>query len=235
MPSDFTYIHAAAIALIFVCWLGYGHLLALFGRGSLNSQLIVVRQQWLTSATYRPAKPFDAVLLGHIINSIAFFGSATLIVLAGIISSFANLKSVHATASELHFIEQTSLELFAMKLGLVSLVIAKCFFSFTYALRKLIYTIALIGALPDASENCPKLGTMVDASATVLSEAIKTFNFGIRGYYYAIATVCLLISPEACLAATILVSAILLYRQLATPTSRAIQIYADAAKSLQRE
>lgn len=234
LPSDFTSLHALAICLLFGFWFAYTQILKLFARGSLNTQLEVVRNHWLTAASMRDAKPFDAVLLGHITNSIAFFGSATMIVLAGIITAFANVKTIHGTISEIHFIGQTSLELFAVQVGLLTIVLAISFFSFTYALRKLIYVIALVGALPDASQTRDPHETMIKGAATVLSEAIKTFNFGIRGYYYFVAALCLFISPYACLAMTTIMTGALFYRQLATPTARAIRDYVEAAKSIER-
>ena len=54
---------------------------------------------------------------------------------------------------------------------------------------------------------------MVDAVMTVLSEAIRTLNFGIRGYYFVIAALCLLISPTICIVATVVATAELFYRQ----------------------
>ncbi|MEM7776590.1 MAG: DUF599 family protein [Pseudomonadota bacterium] len=234
LPDDFELAHAVAIVLLFVCWFGYAHVLSIVGRGSLNSQLEVVRRLWMSAATRRPAKPFDAVLLGNMMNSIAFFGSATLIVLAGVLSIFTNIKVIHQTISELKVGRGSSLELFALETGLLAFVLVLCFLSYTYALRKLIYTTALIGALPDVSEECPTHDTMVDAATTVLSEAIRTLNFGIRGYYYTIATLCIFVSPYACMFATLVATAVLFYRQLRTPTARAIQAYVDAAKSLER-
>ncbi len=229
LPSDFSLLHAVAIILIVVCWFGYSRLLATIARGSLNSQLAFIRQDWIKATTQRPGCPFDAIMLGHIVNALAFFGSGTLLVLAGMISTFAGAQSIHATLSELHFIAPASLELFALLLGLLTLVIALCFFSFTYALRKLTYTIALVAALPEDRKDCPAHDAMVEAASLVLSEAIKTFNFGIRGYYYAIAALCLIASPVASIIASLLVTAILLYRQLATPTARAIRDYVEAA------
>lgn len=234
LPGDFSLLHALAIILIAACWFSYSFLLARFGRGSLNSQLVFVRQDWMRARALRGGSPFDAVLLGHIVNSLAFFGSATLIVLAGLISTFANVKALHETMSQLHFIAPTSLELFALLFGFLILVVALCFFSFTYALRKLIYTIALVGALPDGPHKGPEHEAMISAASIVLSEAIKTFNFGIRGYYYAVASLCLVASPYLSIACSVLVTAILVYRQLATPTSQAIQAYVEAAKSAKR-
>ena len=79
-------------------------------------------------------------------------------------------------------------------------------------------------------DNCPTQDRLINGLNVVLSEAIKTFNFGIRGYYYAIASICLFISPLACILATITVTSILMFRQLATPTAHAIQDYVDAAR-----
>ncbi len=234
LPSDFSIAHAIAIILLLVCWLSYGHLLRIFGRGSLNSQLAVVRRYWMASATRRAAKPFDAVLLGNLMNSIAFFGSATMIVLAGVLTLFTDIQGIHITFSQLKFVQATTLELFALQIGFLAFVLALCFLAYIYALRKLIYTTSLLGALPDISENCPTHDDMVDAITMVLSEAIRTLNFGIRGYYYSIAAVCLLISPSLCISATLIATAVLFYRQLMTPTARAIQKYVEAAKALNR-
>ena len=234
LPSEFSIVHGVAMVLLLACWISYGHLLRYFGRGSLNSQLAVVRRYWMSAATRRQAKPFDAVLLGNLMNSIAFFGSATMIVLAGVLTLFTDIQGFHSTFSKLKFVQPTTLELFALQIGFLAFVLALCFLAYIYALRKLIYTTSLLGALPDISENCPTHDDMVDAVTTVLSEAIRTLNFGIRGYYYSIAALCLLISPTVCILATVTATAVLFYRQLLTPTARAIQKYVEAAKALNR-
>ncbi len=234
LPADFGVAQAIAVIFLFACWFAYGYLLKTFGKGSLNSQLAVVRLYWMSAATRRQTKPFDAVLLGNMMHSIAFFGSATLIVLAGVLSIFTNVQAIHATFSELKLVAATSLELFALHTAVLALVLSLCFLSYTYALRKLIYTTALLGALPDISENCPTHEIMVQAVTTVLSEAIRTLNFGIRGYYYTVATLCIFISPYACILATLVATGVLFYRQLLTPTARAIQDYVEAAKALDR-
>lgn len=228
LPSDFDLPQGAAIVILFLAWFSYSTVLMIVARGSLNEQLSTVRTQWLRLSIGRGQKPFDAILLGHIVNSIAFFGSATMIVLAGFITLFANVKSVHGTASELTLTDGSSFELFVIHFTVLSTILALSFFSFTYALRKLIYVLALVGALPegeldDHGEACRI--EMVDCAATVLSEALKTFNFGIRGYYYAVAALGLFVSPWLCLGLTAIATAILMYRQIATRTAAAVQGY----------
>jgi len=234
LPVDFGIAHTIAIAWLFGCWFYYSFFLSAVGRGTLNSQLAVVRRYWMSATTRRISKPFDAVLLSNMMNSTAFFGSATLIVLAGVLSIFTNIRTIHETISGLNFFREKSLELFALEIGLLAFILSLCFLSYTYALRKMIYTTALIGALPDIAENCPTHDTMVEATTTVLSEAIKTLNFGIRGYYYTIAALFMFASPYASILATTIATGVLFYRQLMTPTARAIQSYVEAAKALER-
>lgn len=228
IPSDLTISHALAIGLLFAAWWLYSPLLRLFGRGTLNAQLGVVRVRWMTLSTSRQNRTFDALLLNQVINSVSFFGSATLIVVAGLFGTFASVKSVHEVITGLHFFAPMSVGLLAVNLGTVTLVLAISFFSFTYALRKLIYTVALTGGLPEQAEQTPLLKAQVAATATVLSEAIRSFNNGIRGYYYAVAALFLMAGPIPCIIATSLVMAMLFWRQTMTPTARAIAAYVDA-------
>jgi len=231
VPSDFTPAHAVAIALLFASWWLYSPILRLFGRGTLNAQLGVVRLRWISLSIARQNRTFDALLLNQIISSVAFFGSATLIVVAGLIGTFANVKAVHAVIADLHFFAPMSVELLAINLGAVALILGISFFSFTYALRKLIYTVALMGGLPEQAPMTPALTIQSQATATVLSEAIRSFNNGIRGYYYAVAALFLLAGPVACISATCLVMAMLFWRQTMTRTSKAIASYVDAVET----
>ena len=257
LPEDFTLLDLAAIAFLFLAWMGYSPLLSAWHRGTLNVQLSSVRQSWMTHSCCRENPTFDAVLLGHILNSTAFFGSATLLVMAGLFGTLANVKGVYGLVRDLAFIQPISADLFTLKLGLVGLVLTISFFSFTYALRKLIYSVALIGALSQQSaprfslnpsldpslnssanrqaspavedaQTAKRQERMVAATATVLTAGLKSFNSGIRGYYFGVAALFYFVSAQACLLVSALVLAMLIYRQIGTPTARAIRDYVDA-------
>ena len=232
LPEDFDLAQALAIGLLFGSWFAYSKILRTLDRGSLNEQLSTVRARWLTTLVGRAQKPFDAILLGHIVNSIAFFGSATLIVLAGVVSIFASVRAIYGTVSEFGLTSEQSFALFVTHIAILNVILALSFFSFIYALRKLIYVIALVGALPEgelpaAEEACRK--DMVEDAATVLSEALKTFNFGIRGYYYSIAGLGLFVSPWLSIAITVVATGTLMYRQIGTRTAAAIRRYVEAS------
>lgn len=237
LPADFDFRQGVAIVFLFTAWFTYSTVLRMISRGSLNRQLSTVRAQWLRLSIRRGQKPFDAILLGNIVNSIAFFGSATMIVIAGVVTLFVNVKAVFETKTELMLTESSSLALFVMHVTVLSVILALCFFAFTYALRKLIYVLALVGALPEG-ELAPHAAAcrlqMVDNAATVLTEALVTFNFGIRGYYYAIAALGLFVSPELSILITFGATFILMYRQIGTRTSAAVQSYVDLLREAQK-
>ncbi len=233
LPQDFDLTHASAIVLILALWGFYTPILGMLGRGSLNSQLHAVRMRWLKvhQSTDREHRVFDAILLGHISNSISYFGSGTLLVLAGLVGALANVNSVFNLTRGLAFIDHTmSLQLFTLCVFLLAAILAQCFFSFTYALRKMAYTFAMLGGLQSTKADSVEARVMGEQSAVVLTEAVRSINTGIRGYYYAVAAMFLFAGPYACIAATLAITALLYYRQLFSPTAAAIAKYVDVLK-----
>lgn len=237
LPTDFGVPHAIAVALIFGLWGFYTPILKVIGRGSLNTQLHAVRMRWfeMHQDIDREHRVFDAILLGHISNSISYFGSGTLIVLAGLVGALANVNNVFLLTRGLKFIDHTmSLELFTLYFCLLTLMMALCFFAFTYALRKMAYTFAMLGGLQATPADTEASRIMGEQAAVVLTEAVRSINNGIRGFYYAIAALFLFAGPYAALFATAAITALLYYRQLFSPTAVAIAKYVDVLKSVKR-
>ena len=230
LPEDFGLANAMAIALIFGLWGFYPQILGLFGKGSLNTQLHAVRRRWLTmhQGTDREHRVFDAIMLGHISSSISYFGSATLIVLAGLVGALVNVNHIYAVAHDLKFVAPMSADLFTIYFALLALILALCFFAFTYALRKMAYTLALLGGLQETPGNSVESEIMTEQAAIVLTEAVRSINNGIRGFYYAISALFLFAGPYVCIGATLLITALLYYRQLLSPTAVAIGRYVEA-------
>ncbi len=230
LPNDLDLPHITAIALLFVMWRLYGPILGALGRGTLNAQLHAVRMRWMRMMlqTHRDHRTFDAVMMGHISNSMAFFGSATLLVLAGLLGTLANISRLYAAVMEIKFVPIVSVELFTIYFITLTVIMAICFFSFTYALRKLSYTLAMIGGLSEAPGDDPQTSAMILETATVLTEAVKSLNNGIRGFYFAVAALFLFAGPYYCILMTAVMSALLLYRQSFSITALAIGRYVDA-------
>lgn len=234
LPGDFAWPHLIAILLIFGLWGCYSQILSIFGRGSLNMQLHAVRQRWFSvhQRIHREHRVIDAILLGHISSSISYFGSATLIVLAGLVGTLANVNRIYVMSRELKFLAPMSEDMFALNFAILTLILALSFFAFTYALRKMAYTCALLGGLQETPEKNPQSEIMVEQAARVLTEAVRSINNGIRGFYYAIAALFLFGGPYVCIGATLLITGVLYYRQLFSPTAIAIGKYVTAMNHL---
>jgi uncharacterized membrane protein len=230
LPVDLDIWRFIALALIFLMWIAYGPILRMLGRGTLNEQLHAVRVKWMRMMmnAKRETRVFDAILLGQISGAMSFFGSATLIVLAGLVGALASINRVYATLHEIPFFPPISQGLFTIYFGTLTLIMAVSFFSFTYAMRKLAYTLAMIGALNEAPAHDASSQTMVAQTATVLTQAVKSLNTGIRGFYYAVAALFLFIDPIVCIAMTLLMSFMLYYRQGLSTEALAIERYVDA-------
>ncbi len=236
MPADLTIWRIVAISLIFGMWAGYGPILSLLGSGSLNSQLHVVRMTWMRNIinARREIRVIDGILLGHISGQMSFFGSATLIILAGLLGTLAGINHLHATMLAIPFFPQTTLQLFTVHFMTLTVIVAFAFFSFTYALRKLAYTLAMIGGLPEAPCSDAESQVMIDQTAMVLTEAVKSLNNGIRGFYFAVAALFLFAGPMISIFVTLLVSAVLYWRQGLSTTALAIERYVEAMTKRQR-
>jgi uncharacterized membrane protein len=235
LPADFGWPHAVAIGLIFGLWGFYTPILRIIGKGSLNSQLHAVRLRWLQmhQGMGREHRVFDAMMLGHISSSISYFGSATLLVLAALVGTLANVSHVYMVTRELPFIDQSmTAGLFTLYFCILTLILALSFFAFTYALRKMAYTFAMLGGLQASSAQSPETRILGEQSAIVLTEAVRSINTGIRGFYYAIGALFLFAGPFMCIGATILITGLLYYRQLFSPTARAIARYVSALKGM---
>jgi uncharacterized membrane protein len=237
IPPDLDLPRLVALALIFILWASYGPLLNWLGRGTLNAQLHVVRLRWMRMMLNSPRenRVLDGILLGHISSSMSFFGSATLILLAGLIGTLASINRVHGSLSTMAFFPPVSLNLFTIYFVALTVIMAWNFFSFTYALRKLAYSLAMMGGLNELANQSAHSTTMVAQTAVVLTEAVKSMNNGIRGYYFAVAALFLFVGPYAAIVVTLAVSAVLFYRQGFSTEALAIERYVEAMNEMEEE
>lgn len=232
LPKDFDFVHLLALAAVFGMWWLYTPLLNLLGRGTLNAQLHVVRLKWMMMMIHskREHRVFDAIILGQISSAMSYFGSATLIVLVGFVGTLASINHVHSSLSQMAFFPPISLELFTVYFAALTAIITRCFFSFTYGLRKLAYTLAMMGGLDEAPADTPQAKVMTAQTAVVLTEAVKSMNSGIRGYYFAAAGLMLFAGPMLSIITTLAMSILLYYRQGMSTEALAIERYVKALR-----
>jgi uncharacterized membrane protein len=217
-PSDYL-----ALLLFFVCWLGYGPLLNLLARtsGTLNDDMTVIRRVWMTAMTHREIRLVDSQLMGHSINSASFFASTNLLLIAAVagvlfgggdaLRGFAELGAAPAPA-----------RLLEGKLAVVLLCLARGFLDFIWSIRQLNYTLALIGAAPEAHTEADRIA-LGEAATGVLNPALNAFSQGVRGYYFALASAAWLFGPVWLALGVIAAFCLLVWRQAGSPAARALR------------
>ncbi|HEX2582179.1 MAG TPA: DUF599 domain-containing protein [Dongiaceae bacterium] len=194
LMAGLTWMDWAALIAFGLLWLSYAVYADRAPRSperapSLNALMWYVRSNWMSRMLERDlsSRIIDVNLLGHTIQSISFFASTTMIVLAGLIGLMGSADHVYQLATGLGLSATTSLKLFELKLlGLVAIFVY-AFFKFTWALRQYNYCCALIGAAPPAPLAEDDRRRYAAHAATMLSLAITNFNRGLRGYYAALA------------------------------------------------
>lgn len=213
----------AALALFFLCWLGYGPLLKLLARqsGTLNDDMELVRRVWMNAMTHREIRLVDSQLMGHSINSASFFASTNLLLIAavagilfggqGALEGFASVGAV-----------DTPIKLLEGKLALVLLCLVRGLLDFIWALRQMNYTLALIGSAPEVHIEADRVA-LGQAAAALLNPALSSFSQGVRAYYFALAAAAWLFGPPWLALGVAAAFALLVYRQAASPAARAIR------------
>jgi len=212
-----------ALVLFFTAWLGYGPLLKLIARrsGSLNDDMLVVRDSWMTAMTHREMRLIDSQLMGHSINSASFFASTNLLLIAavaGILFGGENaLKGFAAVGAE-----AVPMKILEAKLALVLVCLARGFLDFIWSLRQMNYALALIGAAPEIHTETDRVA-YGHAVAQVLNPALGGFSQGVRGYYFALAAAAWLFGPVWLALGVISAFGLLVWRQAGSPAARAVR------------
>ena len=212
-----------ALVLFFTAWLGYDPLLKLIARrsGSLNDDMLVVRDSWMTAMTHREMRLIDSQLMGHSINSASFFASTNLLLIAavaGILFGGENaLKGFAAVGAE-----AVPMKILEAKLALILVCLARGFLDFIWSLRQMNYALALIGAAPEIHTETDRVA-YGHAVARVLNPALGGFSQGVRGYYFALAAAAWLFGPPWLALGVISAFGLLVWRQAGSPAARAVR------------
>lgn len=213
----------AALALFFICWLGYSPILAFISRkgGSLNQDMEHVRAAWMQSMTHREMKLIDSQLMGHSINSASFFASTNLLLIAAVAGIlFGGESALQGFAAV--GAENVPMKILEAKLALVLICLARGFLDFIWALRQMNYALALIGAAPEIHTKTDRKA-FSEAAGQLLNPALSAFSQGVRGYYFALAAAAWLFGPLWLALGVASSFGLLIYRQEASPAARAIR------------
>lgn len=188
---------------------------------TLNHIMNIWRVRWMDSLTTRDVRIMDTQLLGHIMHSVTFFASTSILVLAGLAAAFGAADRAAAALSGIPFILPLTGEQFAIRLLLPTAFFVYAFFVFTMGIRQFNYVCVLMGALSNFPESEERQRYVAQA-AEVLGYGSENFNAGLRSYYFALASMGWFFHPLALAGFSIAVSLLLLIRQTSGRTRRTL-------------
>ncbi len=238
MLADFQIADWVALAFLIVVWHGYGWFadalppVGTVGTGSprnLNLAMHRIRKQWMKQMVRREERVIDVILTGHTVNSIAFFASTSMLVIAGLVGTLSSSGSAFRVLETISFAQATTEFVFQMKIvGLIGMFVI-AYYKFTWALRQYNFLCALIGAAPGREQHPTEVEVdrFADHASRMLSLALTSFNGGIRAFYFAVAWLAWFIHPYAFITTTAVMVAVLYKRQIHSRSQAAVMKYLD--------
>ncbi len=212
----------AALLIFFSGWVGY----ARFAKRRATTQPSVlastnrIRREWMLQSTRREVRVLDAIVMQSLSTSPSFFASTTILIIGGLLAALSTTEKASELVREIPFTAQTSLLVFDLKLMLLLAIFVYCFFRFTWSMRQYTFGAMLVASAPEMGQFDVQgaaaemqRNAFADRAGRVVSLAAETFNDGLRGYYFAFATIGWFFSALAFIVATIGVIFILYRRE----------------------
>ncbi|HYQ38810.1 MAG TPA: DUF599 family protein [Pseudomonas sp.] len=200
MPLEQYLPHIVAVAWFVLCWWGYTRYAIWKGQKTacLASVLHLYREDWMLRLMMRDNRIADANVIGNLERNASFFASSTLIILAGTLTALGSSERAVSVLAELPFVQTASREISELKILWVAMVFIYSFFTFSWCMRQYNFAAMMVGAAPMLTEQQvteTERRAYAGRAARVISMAANQFNFGLRSYYFGLATLAWFINP----------------------------------------
>ncbi|MFD2166932.1 DUF599 domain-containing protein [Thalassotalea euphylliae] len=226
----FSLIDIIALSVFFVCWVGY----TAFARKKAKTTDCIARClhqhriHWMLEIITRDIRVSEAALLANLERNIAFFASSTMLVIAGILTLFAQVEKLESVIESLPYADLSTHLGIQLKLALMAVIFVLAFFHFTWSMRQYGFLNVMIGAAPvDLAGTNENLKRYAKQMAVVQDQAAHSYNYGLRAYYFSLAAICWFFHPLVFAGASILVVYTLYIREFQSKAVRAITVGQD--------
>jgi uncharacterized membrane protein len=210
-----------AVLWFLVAWIGYGWFSerSRWAQRGLQDVGDQHRVRWARQLISREMRMTDAALVGNLMQSVSFYASTTIYIIAGLLALLGTLDQLISFASDLPFARETSRALWEVKLLLLLGVFVFAYFKFTWSLREFNLLSILIGSTPwlKAGQDEAAAEAAAQRLGRINSLAGDDFNRGIRAYYFGLAAVAWFIQPILFIVLTTVIVAVLYRRDFASP------------------
>ena len=216
-----------------LCWFGYTQFAKRQAKKThcIASVLHRHRITWMRRLLYRDHLIADTALLASLERQVSFFASTTILILAALLTLLSTSEKLYSILTSLPNAYPTTLHETQARLLLMIAIFIYAFFTFTWSMRQYAFCAVLMGAFPKA-----KTGTVISQSqenhivyvAKIIDHAGHSYNYGLRSYYFAMATLAWFIHHLLFILGCALVVLILYKREFHSNTLKVMNMINDA-------
>ncbi|WP_448549248.1 DUF599 domain-containing protein [Thalassotalea fusca] len=221
----FSWLDVLAVVCFFVSWSGY----TWFARKKAKTTDCIARSlhqhriHWMYELMTRDIRVGDAALLANLERNIAFFASTTLLVIAGVLTLFAQVEKLEEVIASIPFAADPQHDLIQIKLGLLAFIFVLSFFQFTWSMRQYGFLNVMVGAAPiDEPGTDEGLRKYAKQMAVVQDQAAHSYNYGLRSYYFSMAALGWFFHPVLLIVMSLFIVHTLYVREFKSKAVRAI-------------
>ena len=184
-----------ALLWFLLCWFCYTRYVNTSPK-SLVQSMYLWRRRWAFAMLARDNRIMDSQVITGLNNVVTFFCSTSIFITAGLFASIGSAEQIVILINQLSFLQTTNIATVELKLGLLIVIFIYSFFKFGWAIKQHSYSAVVLASVPAASEaDLERDGPVATLMGKLSSLGSQHFNDGVRGYYFALATLSWFVHP----------------------------------------
>ncbi|MAD46491.1 MAG: hypothetical protein CMI02_11225 [Oceanospirillaceae bacterium] len=216
--GSINFLNWVSLIWFVTCWVSYTQFSKYRGKttASLSSVLHVHRINWMRRLLGREVRVADASLLANIERNVNFFASSCVLIMAGLLTAMTAVDELEAMLANVSFVIHDSLSTLELKMATLIGIFIYAFFTFTWSMRQFGFASVLVGAAPapgEANVTAADRRSFAIYAAKVIDQASRSYNYGLRAFYFSLGALAWFIHPFAFMGATLLVVFVLYKRE----------------------
>lgn len=211
----FSILDMLAIIFYFAAWLGYTFFARQYSKRKTNIALALnyYRYQWMIRMLERDNRVADTNSIGNLQQSVTFFASTTLFIIAGLLTVLGATDQAIPIISAIPGIEKPSRGLWEIKFIILTISMIYAFFNFSWSMRLYNFSHVMIASAPRPNEPSELKTDFAKRSAQLISRAGNAFNYGLRAYYFSLSLLSWFIHPAVFMGCVVWIVHLLLKRE----------------------
>ena len=184
-----------ALLWFLLCWFSYTRYVNTSPK-SLVQSMYVWRKRWAMAMLARDNRIMDAQVITGLNNVVTFFCSTSIFITAGLFASIGSAEQIVELINQLSFLKTTNIATVELKLGLLIVIFIYSFFKFGWAIKQHSYSAVVLASVPGAQDvDKERDEPVANLMGKLSSLGSQHFNDGVRGYYFALATLSWFVHP----------------------------------------